>query len=330
MKARQFIQLALVFAIALLAGCSRKEQAEPAAASDEKSAEPERVKRGTNGNAVVTLDSATQKMMGLQTAPLASAKLSPELKGYGRVLDISPLASLAADLAVARAAATASQAELQRLKTLAAQNNASERALQAAEAAAVRDQAQVESTRLRLVAEWGGEIAGREDLPAFVQSLGTLDSAIVRVDIPAGESLKEMPPGARLIALETGASPVDAKFIGPAPTVDPQFQGRGLLFLVLPNPSRLAPGAAVTAFLPLPGEAQSGVTVPREAVIRYNGATWVYVQSGGQTFERREVALGTPQENGWFVRDGLKPEDTVVTAGAQQMLSEELKGLGTD
>jgi multidrug efflux pump subunit AcrA (membrane-fusion protein) len=133
-----------------------------------------------------------------------------------------------------------------------------------------------------------------------------------------------------LIALEFGASPVDAKFIGPAPTVDPQFQGRGFLFLVSPNQARLIPGAAVTAFLPLPGEPATGVTVPREAIIRFNGATWVYVQTGGETFERREVALESPGEAGWFVRGGFKPGDAVVTAGAQQMLSEELKGLGTD
>ena len=104
------------------------------------------------------------------------------------------------------------------------------------------------------------------------------------------------------------------------------MQGRGYLFLVTPNPSRLAPGAAVTGFLSLPGEAQSGVAVPRDAVVRFNGATWVYVQTGEDTFQRTEVALDRPLENGWFVREGLKPQDKVVIVGAQQLLSEELKG----
>jgi multidrug efflux pump subunit AcrA (membrane-fusion protein) len=330
MKTKHFLPSTLVLLVVLLAGCSRKEQSEPAAAPEKSAESASSVKRATNGNAVVTLDAATQKLMGLHTADLAATQISPELKGYGRVLDISPLVSLVADLAVARAAADASQAELRRLKTLAAQNNASERSLQTAEAAAVHDQAQLESARLRLVADWGGAIAAREDLPDFVKSLGTLDSALVRIDLPAGQSLNEMPTGARLVPLDAGAAPVEAKFIGPAPTVDPQFQGRGFLFLVSPNPSRLAPGSAVSAYLPLPGEPQSGVTVPREAVIRFNGATWVYVQTGDQTFERREAALEIPQDNGWFVREGFKLGDKVVTAGAQQMLSEELKGLGTD
>jgi len=92
------------------------------------------------------------------------------------------------------------------------------------------------------------------------------------------------------------------------------------------NLGRDNPRSAVTGFLGLPGEAQSGVRVPREAVVRFNGTTWVYVQTGDDTFQRTEVALDRPLANGWFVRAGLKPQDKVVSAGAQQLLSEELKG----
>jgi hypothetical protein len=70
------------------------------------------------------------------------------------------------------------------------------------------------------------------------------------------------------------------------------------------------------------------VAVPRSAVLRFNGATWVYRQTSDETFERLEVALDRPLENGWFVREGLKPGEKLVTVGAQQILSEELKGAG--
>jgi hypothetical protein len=306
-----------------------KTPAEPAAAgaATEKKSEPEsRVKKGPNGETIITLDAATQKVMGLQTAALEKAQLNPELKGYGRVLDISPLASLVAELTTAQAANEVSQAELKRLKTLVAQNNASERALQAAEAAAVRDQTQVESARLRLLASWGSGISDRKDLPAFVQSLGSLASALVELDVPAGQLLTATPTGARLLTLNAQANPLPAQLIGPAAMVDPQLQGRGFLLLVSPNPSRLAPGAAVSGFLTLPGEPQSGVAVPRNAVVRFNGTTWVYLQTGEETFQRTEVKLDSPLSEGWFVREGLKPQDKVVTVGTQQMLSEELKG----
>ena len=76
----------------------------------------------------------------------------------------------------------------------------------------------------------------------------------------------------------------------------------------------------------LPGEKQSGVTVPRNAIVRFNGTAWVFLQTGDDTFQRTEVELERPLQDGWFVREGLKPEAKVVTTGAQQLLSEEFKG----
>ena len=293
----------------------------------ETKAEPEsRVKRGPNGAVILRLDTATQKLMGLQTAALEPAQLAPELKAYGRVLDISPLAALAAELTTAQAASAASQAELDRLKTLATEKNASERALQAAEAAAVRDRTQVESARLRLLANWGSAVAQRDDLPAFVQSLGSLASALVELDVPAGQPAAALPTGARLFSVADQSNPIAARFLGPAPVADPQLQGRGFLFLVPTNSLPLVPGTAVTGLLELPGAAQPGVALPRPAVVRFNGATWVYRQTADDTFQRTEVRLSCPLEGNWFVPDGLKAEDKVVTVGAQQLLSEELKG----
>jgi len=97
------------------------------------------------------------------------------------------------------------------------------------------------------------------------------------------------------------------------------------LFLVSPNSQHLVPNTAVTGFLELPGEPQSGAAVPASAIIRFNGAKWVYMQTGDDSFTRTEVRSEQPIENGWFVRSGLKPEEKVVTAGAQQILSEETK-----
>ena len=44
--------------------------------------------------------------------------------------------------------------------------------------AAVRDRAQLESVRLRLLASWGSAIAERKDLPQFVQDLAALRQAV--------------------------------------------------------------------------------------------------------------------------------------------------------
>jgi hypothetical protein len=65
--------------------------------------------------------------------------------------------------------------------------------------------------------------------------------------------------------------------------------------------------------------------VPREALVRFEGGAWVYVQTGEETFRRSLVTLDVPLENGWFIQGTLKPGDQVVITGAQQLLSEELK-----
>jgi multidrug efflux pump subunit AcrA (membrane-fusion protein) len=267
-----------------------------------------------------------QPIIGLQTFTLQPAQVSPELKAYGHVLDPSPLASIVADLITAEAAGQASAAELARLKTLAPQGNASERAVQNAQAAAVHDQAQIQAIRLRLLAGWGSGISQRTDLPDFIQSLGSLSSAIVELEVPAGETFTGSPTGARLFTLGDQTNAVAAQLIGPAPNVDPQMQGRGFLLLVSPNPLRLAPGAAVTGLLSLPGDPRTGVLLPREAVVWFNGLTWTYLQVSGDSFQREQVTLDTPLDNGWFVASGLKAQDKVVTTGGQQLLSEELKG----
>jgi len=106
------------------------------------------------------------------------------------------------------------------------------------------------------------------------------------------------------------------------------MQGRGFLLLISPNSLKLVPGLALTGLLSLPGEPRSGVLLPRSAVVRYNGATWIYLQTGEETFQRTQVALDSPLQDGWFVEKGLKPKDKVVTVGGQQLLSEELKGQG--
>ena len=317
--------LLAILPLVLLTACSEKNESSSQSAPQKPKEEESRIRQGTNNETIIKLDADTQKLMGLQTAALEPAEINKEIKAFGRVLDPSPLASLTAELATARTASAASQAELQRLKTLAAQTNASARALEAAQAAAARDSAQVESARLRLLAGWGTAIAERQDLPSLVQSLGKLDAVLIQLNLHPDQTLKDLPSTARVFTGTTESDPVEAKFLSLAPAVDPQLQGQALLFLVSPNPSRLAPGASVTGLIALPGEKQAGAALPRDAIVRHNGAAWVYVQAAADEFHRTEVHLDTPLANGWFIQAELKPGDKVATAGAQQLLSEEAK-----
>jgi hypothetical protein len=309
----------------LIIGCNRKDQDDESGAGTgpEKAS---RVSRSANGESTVALDEPVQKEIGLKAEPVMAVRISPELKGYGQVIDPAALASMAGDFTSARVASETSQTDLKRLKLLAAQDNASARALQAAEVAAARDGAQFESARSKLVASWGAAVVERADSAEFLRSLESGESALVRVDLPAGEVPGSPPAQARLVTL--GGEQVAAGFLGVAPAVDPRTQSQGYLFLVTSNAARLAPGAAVTAFLQTAGDPQSGFVIRDSSVIHHAGATWVYLQTNGTNFIRREVGLDRPLTDGWFVRRGVEEGDQVVVTGAQTVFSEELKASG--
>lgn len=293
----------------------------------EEQAEESFLQHDADGRTLVKLDQDTQTRMGLKVEPLAAAQMSPQVKGYGRVLDPTPLAALVTEATSAQAAMEASTKEFERLKVLYSQNqNASARALETAEACMKRDQISLASVRSRLLLGWGQVIASQADLAAFVHSLAAQETSLVRVDLPLGEQLPASPMGGRIAPLGTPEHLSDAQYLGPAPSADPQTQGRGVLLLVKIDPPPR--GTAVLAWLAIPGQPQSGVIVPRGALLRHESRTFVYLQTAADTFERKAVTLGRPAGDGWFVGEGLQPPDKVVVVGAQQLLSEELKGQG--
>jgi hypothetical protein len=311
---------------ALIYGCRRTSKERTAEAEGEKPVVAEsRVEHRTNGEVVVRLDLGTQRLIGLQTAVLEQATQALTVKAYGRVLEAAPLIGLASDTALARAALEASSKEYQRLKALFAQGQiASAKALESAQAAMQHDQIAFQAAEAQLVAAWGKSVADEPDLAALVKSLARLERVLVRLDLAAGDSLPETPVGARLVLPGTSA-PLEARFLGPATTTDPQMQGAGFLFVATNAAARLAPGLALTGFLQLPGVPLHGVVVPHAVIVRAAERAWVYVQTGDTTFQRRELALDQPVREGWFVTKDLAPNDRLVVTGAQTLLSEERK-----
>jgi hypothetical protein len=292
----------------------------------EEHKEESRVHRGTNGEVLVKVDKATQERIGLKSETLQPAELPMEVKGYGRVLDPAPLSMLLAEQISTEASLEVSTKEYQRLKGLYAQEqNVSTRALEAAEATMKKDRALVEAAKTKLALTLGQAAMSQSNLQEFIRSFTSLQAALVRLDLPLGESLKVTPQGGRIAALSAEEQPIPAEFLGRAPAADPQTQGQGFLFVLRTN--ALPPGAAVIGWLQMPGETQRGIIVPRAAIVRHEGELFVYVQTDEETFRRQEIHAERPVENGWFVRAGLAPTDKVIVAGAQQLLSEELKAI---
>jgi RND family efflux transporter MFP subunit len=61
---------------------------------------------------------------------------------------------------------------------------------------------------------------------------------------------------------------------------------------------------------------QSALAVPKDAVVDEGGEVVVYLQRGGETFERRRVEVGIRDANLVEIRKGLAAGDRVATKGA--------------
>jgi hypothetical protein len=305
--------LAAMISTTLLAGCS-KPDADDSAATPAKA-----VVQSTGG---VKLDQETQERIGLKIELPLTTQWQPELKGYGRVIDAATLAAAVADLESTRAAAEVSRKDYDRQKTLAAQANASARALESAQSTSTHDELAFESALAKFKLDWGSTLA--DAAGKILSDVVNGTAALVRIDLPAGEVLSAPPASARILTLTDEVKPVTGVIAGATDGVNPQTQSQGFFFLVKGQP--LPPGAAVTGFLKTSGEPVNGVIVPAEAVLRYEGKGWIYVQTAATEFTRREIPLDRLMENGWFVSENLSATNRIVVSGAQTILSAEMSG----
>jgi hypothetical protein len=281
----------------------------------------------SNGDAIVALKPNQQAHINLRTAVLAPINRERRAIAYGVILDPAPLAALEAQLASARAALEASQAEFLRAQLLHSEKqNVSLKEFQTARATFQSGQAQLNLLNQRMADEWGSAIASMPDAQRakLIDRLISRDDAIVQASVPARQPLGEMVASAKVTVLGEEARPLLASAIWPAPSVDPNLQGQGFLLHLKARGFPLRPGAAVSARLDS-ATADRGVVVPSAAVVRTGEAAWAYVQVTPTQFERRRLAGGTMTAGGWFVMRDFGPGDRVVIAGAQALLSEEFK-----
>ncbi|HVA41161.1 MAG TPA: hypothetical protein VNF49_10895, partial [Candidatus Binataceae bacterium] len=232
-----------------------------------------------------------------------------------------------AQLVGARATLDASRAEYTRARLLHSEKqNISLKDFQTAQAKFQSDQAQFNLLSQRLADEWGGAIAAITPAAraAMIDALIKRAAAIIRVAVPPGKSLANLPARAEITMLGY-SHPLAAHSIWYAPTVDPNLQGQGFMLHVEAQGFPLRPGAAATARLESSAASERGVVVPSAAVVRMGDASWAYVQTAPTRFERRAIPMRAPVAEGWFVSGGFAAGDRVVVTGAQALLSEEFK-----
>ena len=106
-----------------------------------------------------------------------------------------------------------------------------------------------------------------------------------------------------------------ARLVAFGALVDPESRTVPVIF-EFPRPDpRLRIGQSVTARV-FTGEEQDALVVPAGALVNDAGADVVYVQAGGERFERRLVRTGLRDGEYVAIEDGLSPGERVVTRGA--------------
>jgi multidrug efflux pump subunit AcrA (membrane-fusion protein) len=133
-------------------------------------------------------------------------------------------------------------------------------------------------------------------------------------------------PGRELVLEPPGSSArVPARLIGPAPEADALTRRPAYLYRAARGWAGATPGTPVTALAPSQSPPERGALVPDAAVVQWDGLAWSYRRRSDGRYERVAVPTDRPATGGWIAGRGLAPGDTVVTTGAQELLSEEFR-----
>jgi multidrug efflux pump subunit AcrA (membrane-fusion protein) len=87
--------------------------------------------------------------------------------------------------------------------------------------------------------------------------------------------------------------------------------------------NRFRPGMSVWVDVPT-SKSRVAIAVPEGAVQRNEQDTFVFVRTGNQSFERRDVVIGETSDNEVEIKSGLNDGDNVVVEGAFFLKSEML------
>jgi hypothetical protein len=293
----------------LLAACGKPDAEKPA----EKEAEAPGL----------TLKAEEIKSLGIATAPAQIASWRQQISGYGVVTALDTIAVNDAEVMTAQAAAVQSQAAAARARSLATGEEAavSREVLETAQSKAAADQAALMLARRKTDAAFGHnapwhDAASRQ---AIMARLASGRSVLVRVTFPLGALGNAIPATLQIARLGANPKSWTSSTIWEAPA-DNAFPGRG--FYALLDGSDLAQNEHITATVPV-GAAQAGVIVAAAALIYGDNEAWVYVQTRPETFLKTRIDIGKPLGEGYFVADGIRVGQRIVTGGAGLLLARE-------
>ncbi len=268
-----------------------------------------------NAQMQLKLDAQGAQNFGVRTEILvASEQMSAHVLD-ARALDPSPLYVQVADIEQSRSALALSSAQLARITRLYRnQQNATQASLAQATLAAQTDQNNLARAQTALRASWGDAVLTwpKPEIARRMRELRAGRASLVRAELDAA-----LPP---LAVFRAGDATLE--LISLLPSADAQTGRAGALLWLsrgLPAQSRLqvqiSAGSAGLSAAPI------GVLIPRSAILRINGGSFVFVQTAADTYAMRELTAPERRADGWLVPAGFSAGERVVTAGAASLLT---------
>jgi RND family efflux transporter MFP subunit len=143
-----------------------------------------------------------------------------------------------------------------------------------------------------------------------------VDRVYVVGEIPeAAAPALRRPAGAELVVPGLDQPMQVGRLVSVANFVDPQSRTVKVIYELDNRSGRLAIGQAVLLRL-FQSTASEGPSVPESALVDDGGRPVVFVQTGGESFERRPVTLGERQGGNVQITAGIASGERVVTRGA--------------
>jgi len=291
------------------------------------------------GQGAIALAAKAQSLSGLQTITLTSVSDHPEFTAYGKAVNIQPLVELRNRYLVTlteRGGATArfEQAEqnIRRQQDLYREGATSKHSLQVQQAQWQTDKALLDASGVHGKAiidearlNWGKKLtewalsADADQLSGFLSGKKTL----LHITLPVNKQLASEIQSIEVEASGNRSAATKAELISAAPQTDASVQGESYFFQT--DGRRIRTGMRVAAWIPEQGENQSGVVIPKSALIWYMDQAFVYIKTAKEQFSRRAIDHYSATAGGYFVGSGLSAGEQLVVTGGQMLLSEEFR-----
>jgi len=295
----------------------------------------------TTQQLTITMNRELQLSSGIETTNVIAYNQQTEFIAYGKAINLHPLLALRTRYLQALADSNRAQANfkhaeqtISRQKDLYKNGVSSKRILQEHQAQWHIDKAQADASNFQgkaIIDEayllWGQALTDwalnskSDKLSAFISG----QRKLLQITLPSNQHLTET---VKTIVVDSSGNRSlanKADFISATEHTESIAQGESYYFQT--NNKSIKTGMNVTAWIPQIDQVDTGVIIPKSALIWNMDQAFIYIKTNEDTFSKKTITNYAVLTDGYFVPHSIEPGEEVVSKGAQMLLSEELRRL---